>query len=209
MQKRNQYFQTIARHFFEQRGTPFYLSSKELDLIATWEKKEIPLRVVLEGMKEAFENHRMKPGKKGKIMSLSYCNSHVLRAFEQHRERKVGQKRKAVGKDRKDEKIRVEITKYLKCIPGHLDDLKEMYFRVQKELLRRNLDEEGLESIEAEIEEVIVKSADEKERKKVEKEVLVEFPIKENEEFERIFRIKLIKHLRDKYKLPHVSPFYY
>lgn len=56
----SKYFQSIALHFFKHRGAPFFLSSKELDYIAGWEKMGIPLHVVLEGIERSFESYRRK-----------------------------------------------------------------------------------------------------------------------------------------------------
>jgi hypothetical protein len=43
----------------------------------------------------------------------------------------------------------------------------------------------------------------------VKRGVLKDYEFKQAEEFERIFRIKLVKVLRDRYKIPYISLFYY
>jgi len=209
MEKQSQYFQTIARRFIEQRGTPFFLSSKEVEFIAKWEKMGIPLRLVIEGIKETFISNRMKSGKKKKIMSLTFCDLYVQRAFEQHRDRKVGQKGITSAGGKRDERIRKEVERFLECIPDHLDYLYGEYVTVQKKLSQGNPSEEYLEQADKEIEELIIKNTSREERTKIGKEVEVEFPFENQEEFDRIFRIRLIKHTREKYKIPHISPFYY
>jgi len=207
--RRSQYFQTIARFFFEQRGVPFFLSSKELDLIETWEKMGIPLRVVLEGIRASFEDTRMRPGKKRKIFSLTFCNVCVLKAFEQHKEKRVGQKRKVEKRSEKQKRIKTEVRRFLNCIPEHMDYLRDVYSRIYREHLQKDFDEENLEKQEERIEELFVINATHEEKEKVRREVLEEFQVKNEDEFKRIFRIKLVKHLRKKYKVPHISPFYY
>lgn len=209
MEKQSLYFQTIARCFIEQRGTPFFLSSKEVEFIAKWEKMGIPLRLVIEGIKEAFISNRMKSGKKRKIMSLTYCDLYVLRAFEQHRDRKVGQKGITSAGDKREERIRKEVERFLDCIPDHLDYLYGEYVTVQKKLSQGNPGEEYLEQADKEIEELIIKNASREERTKIGKEVADEFSLENQNEFDRVFRIRLIKHTREKYKIPHISPFYY
>ena len=92
---RNRYFQEIAHEFLKSRGAPFFLSSKDLDLIAAWEKMGIPLRVALEGVDRAFENYRAKTAARPKILSLAFCKNQVLKAFEQYKERKVGAPKKS------------------------------------------------------------------------------------------------------------------
>ena len=66
----SQYFQAVSRFFYEQRGAPFFLSSKEIENIRKWKNMGIPLKIVLEGIKDCFVTHRGKSGRKGKILSL-------------------------------------------------------------------------------------------------------------------------------------------
>ena len=47
------------------------------------------------------------------------------------------------------------------------------------------------------------------EREEIKKEVEVRYRFKDDEEFSRIFRIKLVKYVREKYKIPHISLYYY
>ena len=46
------------------------------------------------------------------------------------------------------------------------------------------------------------------EKEKIKGEVLAEFD-KEKEECSRIFKIKAVKFLREKYKIPYISLYYY
>jgi len=207
--KRSKYFQSIALHFFKLRGAPFFLSSKDLDFIAKWERMKIPLHIVLEGIERAFENFRRKPGRKGKIQSLAFCNLQVLRAFELDRERKVGDKKMIMDRDEKRDRAKAEVRKFLKKIPRQISYLKEPCSRAQKVLSQSHFDEEELERIEEEIEEIIWKNSLDEEKDRVKRKVLGEYKFKEEDEFERIFKIKLVKVLRDKYKIPYISLFYY
>lgn len=205
---RSDYFQSIARYFFKQRGAPFFLSSKELDLVVLWEEMEIPLPVVLEGIKSSLESYRQKPGKKDRIQSLAFCNNHVLRAFEQYRERKVGFKEWLGDRNKKKEQAKTEIKKFLEKIPPKITYLKKAYLRAQTILSQSYFNEEKLEQIEGEVEELLWQNAPDGEKAKVKKEILAGYKFKE-EEFKRIFKVKLVKVLRDKYKIPYISLYYY
>jgi len=207
--KRSQYFQTIARFFFEQRRSPFFLSSKELDLIDTWEKTGIPLRVVLEGIKESFENIKMRPGKKKKIFSLTFCNACVLKSFEQHREKRVGRKRKVEDRTEKQKRVKKEVRRFLNCIPENINYLRAVYSQIYRDQLQKDFDEAKLEQEDERIEGLLVQNASDEEKEKVRKDILGEFRVKNKDEFDRIFGVKLVKHLRKKYKIPYISPFYY
>jgi hypothetical protein len=205
----SKYFQSIALHFFKNRGAPFFLSSKELDYIARWEEMGIPLHVVLEGVERSFEIYKRKTGRKAKIQSLAFCDLQVIKAFEQHRERKVGHKKRIVERRAKRDRAKVEVERFLSKIPTPISYLKEAYSLAQKALSQRHFDEEELERIEDTIEELLWKNSMDEEKKRVKKGIVKDYEFKEKEEFERVFKIKLVKVLRDKYKIPYISLFYY
>ncbi len=207
--QRSEYYQSIARYFFRQRGAPFFLSPTELNLVEKWEKMEIPLPVVLEGIRMAFDNYMRKPGRKTKIQSLSYCENQVLRAFDQYRDRRVGGERRRLERAEKRIRANAEIKKFLNILPGQIEYLKDAYSRAQRLFSQGPVDEEELERIEAEVEELIWEHSLEEERERVKKDVRSEYKIEEGEEFLRILRIKLVKILRDRYKIPYISLFYY
>ncbi len=206
---RSEYFQSIARYFFKQRGAPFFLSSRELELVAKWEKMEIPLPVVLEGIKRAFESYMRKPGKKTRIQTLAFCELQVLKAFDQHRERRVGSERMRVERTEKKKRAKAEIKTFLDDLPEQIGYLKETYSLVQRLLSRSPIQEEKLEQIEGEVEELIRKHSSVEEKDRVKKDVYSEHKVVDNEEFSRIFKIKLVKAMRDRYKIPYISLFYY
>ena len=192
-----------------ERGAPFFLSSKELDLIAKWERMEIPLHVVLEGVKRAFSNYRRKAGRKARILSLGFCDFQVLRAFEQAREKQVGRKGRVVERDEKRIRAKAEVKKFLETIPSPVEYLKGMFSRAKKILSQTRFDEEELERIEEEIEELLFRNTPNAEKGNIKAEVLAEFDFKKKEEFSRIFRIRLVKYLRKKYKIPYISLYFY
>jgi hypothetical protein len=205
----SKYFQSIALHFFKHRGAPFFLSSKELDYIARWEEMGIPLHVVLEGIERSFEIYRRKPGRKAKIQSLAFCDLQVIKAFAQDRERKVGHKKRIVERKAKRDRAKVEVKRFLGKIPPQISYLKEAYSLAQKVLSQSHFDEKELERIEDKIEELLWKNSLDEEKKSVKRGIVKDYEFKEKEEFERIFKIKLVKVLRDKYKIPYISLFYY
>lgn len=206
---RSKYFQSIALHFFKHRGAPFFLSSKEIDYIARWEKMEIPLHVVLEGIERSIEIYKRKPGRKAKMQSLAFCDLQVLKAFEQDRERKVGHKKKIVERHEKRDRAKAEVERFLEKIPHQASYLQEAYSLAQKVLSQSHFDEEKLERIEGKIEELLWKNSLDEEKERVKRRIAKDYKFKEEEEFERIFKIKLVKVLRDKYKIPYISLFYY
>lgn len=202
------YFQTIARFFFEQRGSPFFLSSKELDVIADWREKRIPIQVVLEGIRDCFTFDRRKPGRKKKIHSLVFCRSFVLRAYESYKERKVGSGLKTVVEAGRKKLLEKEVKRFLNTCPEEVKELKDMFSKAKK-MLSQGIDEESLEQIEKDVERLLIRIAPDAEKMEIRNEVKKEYADKKGQEHARIFELKIIKHMRDKYKIPHISLYYY
>lgn len=211
LSKRSGYYQTIAKVFIDLRGAPFFLSSKELDMVSQWEKSRIPLRVVLEGIRGSFERSRLRHGKRRKPYTLDYCNFFVLRAFESYKDRRVGQKDgKSSGEERRRAaRILREVETFLSDLPGELHALKPVFSKLQQMLCRGRVTEEELEEAEEAIERLIVESPSEAQIENITAEIRAEFGKIRGAKFDEIFKIKAIKAMREKHKIPHVSPFYY
>ena len=170
---------------------------------------KVPLPVVLEGIKRAFENYLRRPGRKAKIQTLAYCEPQIFKAFDQHKERRVGSRRKTVERAEKQIRARTEIKRFLDALPDQIDYLKEAYSRAQRLLSQSRVDEEELERIEGEVEELIWGHSSKEARGRAQKDIRSEYNVEEREEFLRILRLKLVKTLRDRYKIPYISLFYY
>ena len=170
---------------------------------------KIPLHVVLEGIERSIEIYKRKPGRKAKFQSLAFCDLQVLKAFEQDRERKVGHKIRIVERHEKRDRAKAEVERFLEKIPHQISYLQEAYSLAQKVLSQSHFDEEKLERIEGKIEELLWKNSLDEEKERVKRRIAKDYEFKEEEEFERIFKIKLVKVLRDKYKIPYISLFYY
>ena len=205
--EQNKYFQTIARRYYQLRGAPFFLSPKELILVESWNEYNIPLPVVLEGMKMAYESYRSVPYKKWKTFSLAFCHNHVVRAYSQYKERKVGKRGKIPDQPDKKEKVRIECEKFLQEIPAEAGYLKKIFMRILDEFSGDRIDETRLEQYEEEIEALILEYAETEEKEEVRSEIRGEWS--GHQEWDRIYRLSLIKRVRDKNKVPYVSPFYY
>jgi len=204
------YFQTIAKKFFDLRGAPFFLSSNELTLVEKWEAAGIPLRIVIEGIKASFSVRRRKLGGVGqrrRIRSLSYCEPYVKEAFSLYKERTVGRKSTlAVKKDKKKE-VRAAVAQFLKAVPQQVKWLEAPFVHVKGIL--PDCSEEDLERAEEDIEGLLISLSSSEDKKEAKKEAAAAFPDTEQEDFQRIFHVMLIKFMRGKYKIPHVAPFLY
>ena len=223
MEAKEQYFQSIARHFIYLRGTPFFLSSRELDIIGNWERQGIPLPVVLEGIKAAYikfkqqrtRQQRMKRPLKnmarlrGRKLSLVFCQPYVLRAFEQYRNRKVGQRGRAVSGLEKTSKIKAGVKKFLADMPEKVLFLEDVFIQLDADLSQGDINEERLEEIEASIESLLWDKTSPGEIEQAKLDIQDEFQVRDFQELARLARIKVIKRWRDEYKIPYISLFYY
>ncbi len=207
-EKTGQYFQTVARFFLEQRGTPFFLSSQEVEIIAGWEKAGIPVQTVLQGIRDSFENRKRRPNRKDRVLSMAFCQPFVQMAFEAYQERKVGINRKPVQKKDKRKELRRTITSFLESCPEEFQEIKQIYTRVQR-LFSQGIDETMLEAFEQKVEVLLVQKASDEERRRIREDVLDEFRSSGQKEIDRIMDLKLAKYIREKYKIPHLSLYYY
>ncbi|MGA2586782.1 MAG: hypothetical protein ABSF88_07145 [Candidatus Aminicenantales bacterium] len=204
------YFQEIARRFLAGRGAPFFLSAKDLDLVASWARAGIPLQVVLEGIERAFENHRTWASKRDKVLSLGFCRAQVERAFDRFRERNVGGVRANAARPDKRVLIRSEIEKFLERIPPELGPLKDIYLEALKKMAGGPAAaDDDLEPLDRETERLLLKIAGPADRSAVETEILAEHKRLSRDALAEAVRVKVLKRLRDAYKIPYLSPYYY
>ncbi|MCJ7644847.1 MAG: hypothetical protein MUP28_10265 [Candidatus Aminicenantes bacterium] len=204
----SQYYQTIAREFFRRRGAPFFLSPKDVALIARWEKMRVPLDAVLEGMETAFENFR-KGGRSAKVLSLGFCEGQVMKAFGRHAERKAGGARKTVSRDEKKRKLIPEIERFLRAVPPGFEDLRASFERALVFIRTAGAGEEELERLDDGVDEALWRGASPEEKEALRRETAVEFAGKRGLDLEEVLRTRLVKALRDRHKVPYVSLFYY
>jgi hypothetical protein len=203
------YFQEIARTFFGLRGAPFVLSSRDMVTISAWEEKGIPLRTVLEGLEQAFENYRKRRVRGRKIPSLSFCEPEIMRAFAGFRDRSVGRAGKAESREEKRKKIKAEVGRFLETLPSEAVFLAGVYREALGLLSRKGASEERLERLDARAEQLIAKLAEAPFRAEMERRVRADFPNRPADELQRIFLLELVKRWREKYRVPYLSYFYY
>jgi hypothetical protein len=207
--QRSRYFQEIARTFFDLRGAPFVLSSKDIVVISSWEEMGIPLRVVLEGIERAFENYRKRQAGGRKMSSLTYCNAEVLRTFAEFQDRNVGRRSKEVFRRQKKRSARIEVEIFLQSLSPEVSSLKEIYAEALQILSRRAVREEDLERLEERVEDLILRQAQEADKAEVRRRVQAEFLGRPDSQVQEIYKTQLTKFIREKYRIPHLSFFYY
>jgi hypothetical protein len=190
------YYQAIAREFLRRRGAPLILSPRDLDVIARWEERRIPLDVVLEGIGRAFDGLRDKSrGTRG--LPLSFCENQVSRALAQHRDRHAGRRKPAAPRAGKSAKARREVEAFLANLPAEDDDLRPLFEAAAAALSRPAPDEDALERIDEEVNGILWRRASR------------EIRAPSREETAATVQTALLKALRVRRKIPYVSLYYY
>jgi hypothetical protein len=207
--QRSRYFQEIAATFFRLRGAPFVLSSGDVMIISGWEDTGIPLGVVEEGIRRAYENSRKNQPARGKISSLAFCDREVRRAFHEHRERRVGRNRTPATPEKKAERAKGAVRNFLKAPAGEVEYLRNTYEEALGLLNRRGSRDADLERLDEEAERLILGRAGTSDRADVENRVRADFPGCSPDEYERLAAVQLIRRVREKYGIPHLGLFYY
>jgi hypothetical protein len=202
------YYQTIARLLFNLRGAPFILSPREIDIIEGWEERHIPLRAVLDGMKAAYERFRKNTDSRRRF-TLIFCSRFVSTEFSQHRERKVGKKSLSKTRDERVKKVKAEVRSFLKNMPKEALYLKDLYLEILDDLSLDELKDETLESRDEQVDQMLLDRAAQSSMDRYRKEVAVEYDVTGEENRKQVARRKYIKDMRERYKIPYVSLYYY
>ena len=79
------YYQTVEEYFVSRRGDPLILSNAEWNLVRKWRLAGLPLRIVLRGIRDAFDAHAHSWSRERKVKSLAYCAAEVDAAAERWR----------------------------------------------------------------------------------------------------------------------------
>src|SRR5258706_1973204 len=76
------YFQSIEEEFVRRRGAAMLLSPRDWHLMAEWKAAGIPLRVVLQSIRNVFDAFERRAATGRRINSLSYCRQEVASLHE-------------------------------------------------------------------------------------------------------------------------------
>lgn len=84
------YFKEIEGAFVRRRGRNLLLSPVDWALMESWEKRGVPLRIILTTIDEVFDKAGADPGRAASIRSLSYCRDAVEARFRSWKDGRVG-----------------------------------------------------------------------------------------------------------------------
>ncbi len=199
------YYRTISRAFFARRGAPFFLSARDLALVAEWESRGLPLAVVLEGLERAFDGGA--PGRRpaGKVLSLAFCGPQVERAFARHRDRRTGAAARVPPRTEKRDRAASEVARFLERLPPGLEALGPIYASAAAALASEPPDEEALEGLDERADEALVRRAADGDRAAAEREAAAS---RARDRADLVATL-LAKTMRTRHRVPYVSLYYY
>ncbi len=173
--KFKKYLREIEDKFIEKRGTPFILSSEDVQIILFWFKREIPLKIIKKGIEEVFEKLKEKNPEK-KVNTIKYCTQKIEELFKEEKMR--------VGRSWHSEGIQIDITSSLDKNIEVLKEFfkeKEEFKKQEKNFIKKieelkkldNLDEieDNLKKIEEKIIENYYNKIEKDEKEKLKKKI--------------------------------------
>lgn len=190
-----------------------------------WEKRGVPLHVVLRGIEKVFDNQDAKTGKRRSVKGLSYCREEVEAQYEEWLERQVG-KNTSESENAVDENAAFSddsIGEHLSQVSAELrvsiektdGNLKEVLERVDArlvELEKSYNDAESLENSLSDLEKMIDAALLETKNEEVSAQITKNLASYKNkmdkDAYERTFELMLLKELREREKIPRLSLFY-
>jgi hypothetical protein len=173
--KFHKYLREVEDKFIEKRGTPFILSSEDVQIILFWFKRDIPLKVIKKGIEDVFEKLQEKDKEK-KVNSIKYC---AQRIEELYKEEKMKASRSWHSEGMQID-IPSSLDKNIKILKEFFKDKdefkgKEKNFIKKIENLKKldNLDEieDNLKKIEEKIIESYYNKIEKEEKEKLKKRV--------------------------------------
>lgn len=207
--RRQDYYQKIARTFLKHQTSLFFLPPRDLDLISEWEKLNIPLEVIVEGIERAFAR-KLTGRRKRNIYSLSQCEKEILKAYAQHQERLVGQQ--AAPQQERKQKAALVNREVRACLPGlpeSLGPVRQVLEQALVSLEAEPPDEDRLETLDEELDRILWDLTPEEEKQASLEAIRKDYPGRSDQQLEEILRTGVVKNKRQLFRIPHLALFYY
>ena len=209
MERRSDYYRTIAGLFLKERGAPLILSSGDMNQIRAWENKGIPLHAVTEGIRLHFRRRPFRNRTRGGVLPLSACSVSVEKAYDMFRSRRVGLKGRKINREKKYRMALERIENFLQSMPPEAQPLQSVILEARAIFRSESVDEDQLEKLESRLEEIMAAMIHPSEIEQRRRTAAEEYPELKGEEKERIALLFACRDLRDKYGIPYLSVHYY
>ncbi len=228
------YFTEIEETFIRRRGKHLFLSPLDWALIESWEKRGIPVRIVLRGIENVFDRIEKNPGRLNTVKSIGYCRDEIESLYNDWQASQVGkdvQIEPASPSPAREDKAKLfsalSIDNHLKKIIDDIEkarsessgELQLTLAMVQNELreyievrTEPELHEEKLSANDELIDSVLLKSCDPVKLGDLKNEIVVglsDHKAKMTDDvYRRTFDLMLSKRLREESKIPRLSLFF-
>ena len=229
------YFSEIEETFIRRRGRNLLLSPLDWALIETWQERGVPLPVILRGIGKVFDAVDKQPASKRSVKSLMYCREEIEAQYAQWLESQVGKNGDKKVRSPESEvrspdssnadlfsdemitahlaKVSTDLKKSRQKADGGLREILEKVLEHLVKLTGNSQDteslEKSLEKLDAEIDKVLLKTAEaEKLKGEIEKQIASYRNKMEREVYQRTFDLMLLKRLRERAEIPRLSLFY-
>lgn len=207
--RRQEYYRKIARTFLKHQPSAFFLPPRDLDLISQWERLNLPLEVIIEGIDRTF-SRRVTGRRKKNIYSLSQCEKEIMKAYAQHQERQVGlQIPRAMEQSEKVGRVLREVSTCLESLPVELSPVRKILEEASEALMQNPPDGDRLEALDEELDRVLWDLTPEAEQEESLLSARREYPGRADSDLEEIRRTLVAREKRLQYKIPHLALFYY
>ncbi|MGB9906557.1 MAG: hypothetical protein ACPLRR_04105 [Candidatus Saccharicenans sp.] len=207
--RRQDYYQKIARTFLKHQTSLFFLPPRDLDLISEWEKLNIPLEAIVEGIERAFAR-KLAGRRKRNIYSLSQCEKEILKAYAQHQERLVGQQAApSPGRKQKADLVSREISACLAGLPENLGPVRRVLEEALTCLEADSPDEDRLENLDEELDRILWDLAPEEEKQVGLAAIRKDYPGGSDSQLQEILHTAVVKNKRQLFRIPRLALFYY
>ncbi len=226
------YFSEIEEAFIRRRGKSLLLSPLDWTLIESWQKRGVPLHIVLRSVEKIFDDIEKDPRRAKNIKSIAYCSDEVETQYRDWIASQAGARQGSETQDGQEAAGSAEILSHLSALVEAIGAAGEKADKALRPVLSKTLkkleklkagaekssriDAEKMEAdltgLENALDKALMENAGEKEidtaRKEVETQLGQYAGRMQQDVYEKTFELMLIKKLRAKADLPALSLFY-
>jgi hypothetical protein len=216
------YLTEIEETFVRRRGRNLFLSPIDWAMMEDWQRRGIPLHIVIRGIETVFDGYDKNPGPRT-IKSLLYCREEIEAQYVEWAAMQAGRTDAAAAVEGAADldNVRRHIDSAIATLRGSSneslrDDLERACVRLVELKEKASEDLETLDGSLADIEKLLdtalLTKTDKQHLKNVKKEVSAMLRAHKNEmepaTYDRTVELMLLKKLREKENVPRLGLFY-
>jgi hypothetical protein len=215
------YFTEIEETFVRRRGKSLFLSPIDWAMMEDWQRRGVPLHIVIRGIESVFDGFDKNPGPRS-IKSLLYCREEIEAQFVEWAAGQAGRAESVASDGSADtDAIRRHIDDAVEALRANgnenlLEDLERACIRLGELRAAMSDDLETIDGSLADVEKLIDKAlltkTDKQHLKDLKKETAAMLRAHKSEmqpdAYERTVELMMLKRLREEEKIPRLGLFY-